>query len=55
MKNQNRKIPKIRFKSFEKRWESYRLSEYSNYRRGSFPQPYGNKEWYGGDNAMPFD
>ena len=54
MKNQNRNIPKIRFKSFEKRWESYRLSEYSNYRRGSFPQPYGNKEWYGGDNAMPF-
>lgn len=54
MKNQNKKIPKIRFKSFEKRWESYRLSEYSNYRRGSFPQPYGNKEWYGGDNAMPF-
>lgn len=46
--------PKIRFKRFEKRWESYRLSEYSNYRRGSFPQPYGNKEWYGGDNAMPF-
>ena len=54
MKNQNKKIPQIRFKSFEKRWESYRLSEYSNYRRGSFPQPYGNKEWYGGDNAMPF-
>ena len=54
MKNQNRKIPKIRFKSFEKRWESCRLSEYSSYRRGSFPQPYGNKEWYGGNNAMPF-
>ena len=54
MKNQNKKIPQIRFKSFEKRWESYRLSEYSSYRRGSFPQPYGNKEWYGGDNAMPF-
>lgn len=47
-------IPKIRFESFEKRWESYRLSEYSSYRRGSFPQPYGNKEWYGGNNAMPF-
>ena len=46
--------PKIRFKSFEKKWESYRLSEYSSYRRGSFPQPYGNKEWYGGNNAMPF-
>jgi len=54
MKNQNKKIPPIRFKSFEKRWESYRLSEYSSYRRGSFPQPYGNKEWYGGNNAMPF-
>ena len=54
MKNQNKKIPQIRFKSFEKRWESYRLSEYSSSRRGSFPQPYGNKEWYGGDNAMPF-
>lgn len=54
MKNQNKKIPQIRFKSFEKRWESYRLSEYSSYRRGSFPQPYGNKEWYGGNNAMPF-
>lgn len=54
MKNQNKKIPKIRFESFEKRWESYRLSEYSSYRRGSFPQPYGNKEWYGGNNAMPF-
>ena len=50
----NSYTPKIRFKNFEKRWESYRLSEYSNYRRGSFPQPYGNKEWYGGDNAMPF-
>ena len=46
--------PKIRFESFEKKWESYRLSEYSSYRRGSFPQPYGNKEWYGGNNAMPF-
>ena len=24
------------------------------YRRGSFPQPYGKKEWYDGDGAMPF-
>ena len=47
-------VPKVRFKSFDKVWESYQLSEYSTYRRGSFPQPYGNKEWYGGDNAMPF-
>ena len=47
-------VPKVRFESFEKGWESYQLSEYSTYRRGSFPQPYGNKEWYDGDNAMPF-
>lgn len=24
------------------------------YRRGSFPQPYGLKQWYGGDGAQPF-
>ena len=26
----------------------------ANYRRGSFPQPYGKSEWYDGDGAMPF-
>ena len=30
------------------------LSEVCNYRRGSFPQPYGEKKWYGGEGAMPF-
>ncbi|MBQ2131542.1 MAG: restriction endonuclease subunit S, partial [Prevotella sp.] len=25
-----------------------------SYRRGSFPQPYGNKEWYDGEGSMPF-
>ena len=30
------------------------LGEISKYRRGSFPQPYGNKEWYDGEGAMPF-
>ena len=50
----NNYTPEIRFKNFEKKWESYQLSEYSTYRRGSFPQPYGNKEWYDGDNSMPF-
>ena len=30
------------------------LGEITTYRRGSFPQPYGNTEWYGGENAMPF-
>lgn len=26
----------------------------ANFRRGSFPQPYGNSSWYGGTLAMPF-
>lgn len=30
------------------------LGELSKYRRGSFPQPYGNKDWYDGEGAMPF-
>lgn len=30
------------------------LGEIADYRRGSFPQPYGNAEWYGGEGAMPF-
>lgn len=34
--------------------EFKKLGEISSFRRGSFPQPYGNKEWYGGEGAMPF-
>lgn len=30
------------------------LMEICHYRRGSFPQPYGNAAWYGGELAMPF-
>lgn len=30
------------------------LGEIAEYRRGSFPQPYGQSNWYDGDNAMPF-
>ncbi len=30
------------------------LDEIANYRRGSFPQPYGQANWYGGEGAMPF-
>ncbi|MFV8314645.1 restriction endonuclease subunit S [Aerococcus viridans] len=47
-------VPKLRFAGFKGDWEELKLGEYTNYRRGSFPQPYGNKEWYGGENAMPF-
>lgn len=46
--------PNIRFKGFDEDWEQRKLGEVAKYRRGSFPQPYGNKEWYGGDGAMPF-
>ncbi|AID45105.1 Type I restriction-modification system, specificity subunit S [Candidatus Arthromitus sp. SFB-mouse-NL] len=30
------------------------LGEVANFRRGAFPQPYGNAKWYGGENSMPF-
>lgn len=35
-------------------WEQRKLGDHAKYRRGSFPQPYGNKEWYDGEGAMPF-
>jgi len=35
-------------------WEQRKLSECAGFRRGSFPQPYGNKDWYDGEGAMPF-
>lgn len=46
--------PNIRFKGFTDDWEQRKLSECVGFRRGSFPQPYGNKDWYDGDGAMPF-
>lgn len=30
------------------------LGDVATFRRGSFPQPYGRKEWFDGDGAMPF-
>ncbi|MEJ7175269.1 restriction endonuclease subunit S [Staphylococcus caprae] len=35
-------------------WEMKKLDKIANYRRGSFPQPYGNKEWYDELNGEPF-
>ena len=35
-------------------WEEKTLKEVAKYRRGSFPQPYGKKEWYDGKGSMPF-
>ncbi|HGV8335947.1 TPA: restriction endonuclease subunit S [Enterococcus faecium] len=46
--------PEIRFPGFTEDWEERKLGQVANYRRGSFPQPYGNKEWYDGENSMPF-
>ena len=34
--------------------EYKKIGEVSSFRRGSFPQPYGNSEWYDGEGAMPF-
>ena len=52
MAKQNK--PAIRFKEFADAWEQRKLSECAGFRRGSFPQPYGNKDWYDGEGAMPF-
>ena len=35
-------------------WKHVTLDDAANYRRGSFPQPYGLPEWYDGEGAMPF-
>ncbi|MCY9763608.1 restriction endonuclease subunit S [Paenibacillus alvei] len=47
-------VPEIRFAGFTDAWEQRELGKHAKYRRGSFPQPYGKKEWYDGDGAMPF-
>ncbi len=49
-----KKVPELRFPGFTYDWEERKLGEHAKYRRGSFPQPYGNKEWYDGEGAMPF-
>lgn len=51
---EGKQVPKRRFAGFTGSWEQHKLSELANYRRGSFPQPYGNKEWYDEKSGMPF-
>lgn len=34
-------------------WKKIKLKDLAEFRRGSFPQPYGNKEWFD-DNGHPF-
>jgi len=45
---------KKRFAGFEEKWEEKTLAEIAIYRRGSFPQPYGNPEWVDEVNGYPF-
>jgi type I restriction enzyme S subunit len=35
-------------------WEVKKLGDIANYRRGSFPQPYGLPQWYDENNGTPF-
>jgi type I restriction enzyme S subunit len=42
----------LSFEGKEVEWKT--LGEVAEFRRGSFPQPYGQKEWYNGEGAMPF-
>lgn len=53
-KKEERRVPKLRFPGFTEDWEQRKLGEVATYRRGSFPQPYGKREWYDGNGAMPF-
>ena len=48
------RVPKRRFPGFEGEWECRKLKKLAEFRRGSFPQPYGKAEWYGGSGSMPF-
>ncbi|WP_272519406.1 restriction endonuclease subunit S [Providencia sp. PROV195] len=41
-------------KAFEGNWEEVKLDDLALYRRGSFPQPYGNPEWVDEVNGYPF-
>lgn len=42
------------FPGFSGEWEEKKLGEMSTFRRGSFPQPYGNPDWYDDLNGFPF-
>ena len=42
----------LAFEEGEVEWKN--LEDVASFRRGSFPQPYGNSEWYDGEGCMPF-
>lgn len=35
-------------------WKVYKLKDVADFRRGSFPQPYGLDKWYDDENGFPF-
>lgn len=49
---------KLRFKDANgkpfPKWDEKRLDEIADFRRGSFPQPYGLPKWYDPENGFPF-
>lgn len=45
---------KKRFPGFTDQWKEVKLGDVSEFRRGSFPQPYGLEEWYDDKNGEPF-
>lgn len=47
-------VPEFRFAGFYEEWKMDKLKNILNYRRGSFPQPYTEDSWYGGEGSMPF-
>lgn len=49
-------LPRRRFPEFRNapEWGERTLENIANFRRGSFPQPYGLPEWYDSENGMPF-
>jgi len=55
-KTKYKSVPQLRFPEFLKKenWEEDTLNNIANFRRGSFPQPYGLSEWYDEINGMPF-
>ncbi|MFP6063756.1 restriction endonuclease subunit S [Helicobacter pylori] len=64
--NQNHKDAKMSAKTYPKRLKTLlqtlapkgvefrKIKDIATFRRGSFPQPYTEPKWYGGDNSMPF-
>ena len=47
-------VPELRFAGFDGAWNEKTLGKIANFRRGSFPQPYGLPKWYDDKNGFPF-